>query len=230
MEYIIESCPKVKKIELEAFSQISEKVNKNIYLTRKERNVFLDYYVSMARNILAQYLQVDITSDSLVNRCDLAQHIIGKLLEKNENILVFPKESQDVFYPTCKGHSFLVCILQNVPYLIDLTYRQFFLRENCLEEKFIKINDMVLKTPDPGFFVLRDNDSKEMAKKLISDGYVELNGEVAKKYGDSFYFTKTGDGHYVDISWKIYFDSLMKENYDYAVDDDRFFELYGKVM
>lgn len=229
MEYIIDAKPKLKKIEMQSFLQVKNKIEHNIQLLPSERELFLNYYIQKSRTILSEYLQVDITDDPLVNTCDLAQHIIGKQLESNKNILVFPKESQKVFYPTCIGHSFLICIIQGFPYLIDLTYRQFFLKENCSEENFIYLNNKTLKTPEPGFFMMKDDTSIKIAKKIIENGFIELNLLTAKKYGDSFYFTKTGDSNLFDIHGNIYLNSLMKENHYYAVDDEKFKEMYGKV-
>ncbi len=230
MEYIIDAQPKYKNVDKKTFIKIRNKIKSGISLTDLERRSFLDFYVDMSRKILGQYLHVDILNDPLINRCDLAQNVIGKLLEQNENIYVFPKETQNTFYPTCTGHSFLVCIIQGVPYLIDLTYRQFFLKENCTLDKLIIKDNRVLLAPDPGFFVMNYIDGANVAKSIITDGYVKLNEEVAKKYGDSFYFTKTGYKDICDMPGDMYLRILLKENYKYAVDDERFYQMYGKVI
>lgn len=230
MEYIIDAKPEIKNIDMDVFLLIKNKIEKNVLLTSKEREIFLDYYISNSRDILSKYLNIDIMLDPLTNRCDLAQHIIGKMLTRNKNVVVFPKETQNIFYPTCKGHSFLVCLIQDIPYLIDLTYRQFFLKENCNESNYLILNNKIIKTPDPGFFIVKDSDASKVASKIISNGYVELNPSVAKIYGDAFYYTKTGDKETFNISAQIYFKNLVKENYDYAIDDSRFEEMYGKVI
>lgn len=109
---------------MQSFLKVKNKIEHNTQLLPSERELFLNYYIQKSRTILSEYLQVDITDDSLVNTCNLAQHIIGKQLESNKNILVFPKESQNVLYSTCIGSYFLICIIQGFPYLLDLTYRR----------------------------------------------------------------------------------------------------------
>ncbi len=230
MEYIIDAEPKYNNVDEEIFLKINYKIKSGILLTDLERKTFLDYYVFISRKILERYLDIDILKDPLVNRCDLAQNIMGKLLEQNENISVFPKETQNTFYPTCTGHSFLVCIIQDVPYLIDLTYRQFYLKENCTIKNFIIKENQVLKSPDPGFFMMNYLNGIDIAQDIIINGYIELNKDVAKKYGDSFYLTKTGYREISNISGNMYLDILLKENHKYAVDDEQFFQMYGKVM
>lgn len=230
MEYIINQKPKQKIIDQTRINEINEKIESNVILTPLERELFLQYYIELSRQKLADYLDIDITENPLINRCDLAQHIVGKLLENNNQIQVYPKESQNVFYPTCKGHSFLICIIQNVPYLVDITYRQFFLKQNCSKENYFIKNNKVLIAPDPGFFMINDEESFQIANALVADGYIELTDLVAKKYGDSFYFTKTGDYNYSDIPGHIYLKNMITENYDYAVNDQKFVEMYGNVM
>lgn len=230
MEFIIDTKPARKQIDEIKYQELNDKLISNENLTDEEKEVFLDYFVSSTRTILEEYLGIDITLDPLINRCDLAQHIIGKILETNGGVTVYPKESQKVFVPTCTGHSFLICIIQDIPYLIDLTYRQFFLKENCNKERLLIHDNMILRTPDPGFYMVADPYGKSYAEKIISDGYIKLSADVAKKYGDSFYFTKTGRGGYSDISGNIFLNSLLKENHEYAVSDERFNEMYGKVM
>lgn len=230
MEYIIDAEPKYKNVDEKKFLEIKNKIKCGIPLTELERRTFLDFYIDICRKTLGEYLHVDVLNDPLVNRCDLAQNIIGKLLEENEDISVFPKESQNTFYPTCTGHSFLVCIIQDVPYLIDLTYRQFFLKERCTTNNYIIKDDQVLIAPDPGFFMMNYCDGDQVAGDLIVDGYVKLDKDTAKKYGDSFYYTKTGHRDFFEMSGDMYLRILLKENHKYAVDDERFQEMYGKVI
>ncbi len=230
MEYIIDAEPEYKNVDKKIFLKINNKIKSGIVLTDLERRIFLAFYVDICREILEKYLHVDILKNPLLNRCDLAQHLMGKLLEKNKRIRVLPKETQDTFYPTCLGHSFLVCVIQDVPYLIDLTYRQFFLKENCTIKNFYIKDNQVLKTPDPGFFMINYIDGAEVAKSIIVDGYIELNADVAKKYGDSFYFTKTGYRDICQMPGSMYLRILLKENHQYAVDDERFYQMYGRVM
>lgn len=226
MEYIIQNKPIIKNAN--NIENLIQKLKLNIQLTNSEKELILDYYVNKGRSILGNYLNIDISEDPLTNRCDLAEHIIGKLLEK-DGITVYPKETQEIINSTCVGHSFVISIIQDTPYLIDLTYRQFFLKENCNKENYFIKDDKIIKTPSPGYFML-DEEGLDISKKIIEQGYIELNNSVAKKYCDSFYYTKTGINDYSNITGSIYLKALLKENTNYAVDDERFTEMYGKVI
>lgn len=230
MEYIIDAKPEIRDIDKEKFFKVKEKIEEDKNVTKEEMSLFLDYYVKESREVLSKYLNVNILEDPLINRCDLAQYITGKLLESVKNVSVFPKESQNVFSNTCMGHSFLVCMIQDIPYLIDLTYRQFFVKERCLESEFIYFNNMTLKTPCPGYFAIQDKEGEKVAREIISKGYIELNDNVAKKYGDSFYFTKTGYRENFNMPGEVYLNGLIAQNSKYAVNDERFLEMYGKVI
>lgn len=107
MEYIIDAVPIRKKINMDDVNFIKDKIKNNIIINDNEINILLDYYIELSLKIVEQDLNEDLTNNPLNNKCDLFQYIIGKLMEK-DNIVVFPKESQNVFYPSCTGHSFLI--------------------------------------------------------------------------------------------------------------------------
>lgn len=225
MEYIIDAEPIRKEINIDEVNIIKDKVKNSIRLIDDEIYKLLDYYIELSLKIIEQDLNRDLTSEPLTNKCDLFQYVIGKLMEK-DNIVVFPKESQNVFYPFCTGHSFLVTDIQGKKFIVDPSFRQFLTKESCDINNYVTINDMVVKAPAPGFFMVKSEKGKKIARLLTQNGYIELNRETAKIYGDSFYYTKTGYIDYAEISADIYLNMLLKENTKYADSDDTFNEMY----
>lgn len=85
-------------------------------------------------------------------------------------------------------------------YLLDPTFRQFFLKDSCDESKFYDEYELTHMhvAPHPGYFMKEDNliqlgVSKESAQRIeslgkfiISKGYVHLSEENAKMYADTF--------------------------------------------
>ena len=66
------------------------------------------------------------------------------------------------------------------------------------------------KTPDPGYFVK----NKVFAKELIKNGFIKLNEEVAKEYGEPFYLSSLELGE--KPNKKInYYDNIINSNEDY---------------
>lgn len=69
----------------------------------------------------------------------------------------------------------------------------FSKKEKCNKDNYYispKYPDHILLTPDPGFFIKEE--MKEHASFLLNYGYILLEENTAKMYGDSFYNTKTG--------------------------------------
>ena len=95
-------------------------------------------------------------------------------------------------------------------FLIDATYRQFFTKEKCSKGMYY-----MDKTPDPGYFVK----NKVFAKELIKNGFIKLNEEVAKEYGEPFYLSslKLGEKPNKKIN---YYDNIINSNEDYKYNKD----------
>ena len=124
MEYIIDAVPIRKKINMDEINIIKEKIKNNVIINNNEISKLLDYYIEISLIIVEKYLNEDLTNNPLTNKCDLFQYIIGKLMEK-DNIVVYPKESQNIFYPSCTGHSFLIVNIQGKYFIVDPSFRQF---------------------------------------------------------------------------------------------------------
>lgn len=73
-------------------------------------------------------------------------------------------------------------------FLIDATFRQFFLRDNfSINGRFIKDKRFGGKvSPMAGYFCINLPGGKEFANIMLKRGFTELTPENAKLYGDSF--------------------------------------------
>lgn len=223
MEFIINTKPISKNVDKIKFFQVKNKIKGNETLTKEEIELFLDFYVSEVRHALETGLNIDIENDPLENKCDLAQKLMGISLER-AGVVVYPHETQETISTNVRcGHSFLTAIFNgNEPYLIDLTYRQFFKKEECTVEKIKVIKDLIVMTPDPGFFVSQSEELTKTATSILEKGYVKLTNETAKHYGDSFYFTKTGREQYSNIPGSVYMNAFTSVSNRYSMTDQIF--------
>lgn len=225
MEYILNTKPIIKEVDKLRFFAIKNKIKENANLSNEEIELFLDFYVASVRETLQKGLNIDIENDPLINRCDLAQKLIGTSLEK-AGVTVYPQETQETINKTVVGHSFLVAFFNDMKdaYLVDLTYRQLFIKENCDIDRLMVADDMIVRTPDPGFFVSQSEELIETASNILEKGYIKLDERAAKHYGDSFYFTKTGRDPYSNISGSAYLNAFLTYNKRYSLSDERFKE------
>lgn len=206
MNYIMESTPKTVNIDPQIIEILEQKVLSKEPLTEEEINIFLDYICYETRCKFTS----DINNFSFQFKCDKAQAIITHYLNSLK-VEVHPCMTQNVITEDIEGHSFLIAIFNvngiNTPYLVDPTYRQFFIDD---KKDYILYNSKILRTPSPGYFI-KEEDKTEIQKLLIN-GYHLLDENIARIYGDSFYNTKTGykRREFQSISGNIYINSFIK--------------------
>lgn len=219
MNFIMNTTPVIKSVDKMKFFSARNKLRSKEQLSKDEIEVILDFYVGECRRALEKNLNIDISTDPLINKCDLAQKLVGMALEK-VGVLVYPQETHKTIHPYVPGHSFLVAIFnKDDSYLIDLTYRQFFLKDKCNVDRLMITDDCVVLAPDPGFFASSKTEMRQTASLILEKGYVPLTNEHAKHYADSFYFAKTGRDGYSNISGEIYKNSFLKENHIYSMNE-----------
>ena len=206
MKYIMKSTPKTVNIDSKVIEELERKVESNTPLSIEEINLFLDNICYLTRCKFTN----DFDNFSFEYKCDKAQAIITYYLT-DLGVETHPCMTQNVITNDIEGHSFIVARF-NVngtltPYLIDPTYRQFFIDEKC---EYLIHNGMILKTPSPGYFIKDEDKSK--IEKLLIDGYHILDENMARIYGDSFYNTKTGytKKDFKSINGSIYLNSFTK--------------------
>lgn len=194
-------------------------------LTTEEAEKFLDWVTFNARSYAVRNIPEPITTASMFGQCAPTQNINKKLLSKlglevrtfntSNCIGEIPMNESDRekiergFLSTAVRHS---VSLVNIPiidskgqtntyeFLLDPTFRQFCLKENCDVNKFTDKNwlEHGYVAPHPGFFMMKENlkwlgesdiigeKSEKLCKTIISKGYFYLNEENAKLYGDAF--------------------------------------------
>lgn len=224
MNYIIESKPNKIEINYDFISTIEKNLEENIPLTKEETNYFLDYLVYATRTKLTN----DLDNYSFEWKCDTAISIIGNYLN-NLNVPYNVCDTQKVITQGITGHTFMVVKLNTedgiINYLVDPTYRQFFIKDNCTKDKYVLINGVYIITPSPGYFI-KDED-KNIIKTFLQKGYSVLDHNIARIYADSFYNTKVGmnDTTFRSIPGSIYINSFLKGNSTLSKTEDELQDL-----
>lgn len=215
----------IKDIEVKCFNFES--------LSQSEIDYYLNYIVYQTRVLLSSKKGKDINDYKFNFMCDTAQSIIARYFEKL-NISYKPVETRRLITSDILGHSFLIADF-NVDgelksYIIDPTYNQFFDVDRCSENNFKVINGVVVKTPDLGYFALKESENNQnVIKNLIRCGYMELTEENAKIYGDLFYKTKTGNINYfnskLEMSGGIYIKGFRNSDAHLTYTDNELLEM-----
>ena len=193
MDKIIDFNINEEEINQDRIKEIEELCRNEIPINIEDVNLLLANLSYQVRKKIADYEKVDMKEYLYPYKCDLAQSIIYYYLNEL-NIKVNPVNTNEVIDGVC-GHSLVIANIDTSEgkktYLIDPTYIQFFSKENCNEDKFVIINDKICISPDPGYYIVRNN-TEDLVMPLLTSGYIELTDEVAKAYGDSFFQTKQG--------------------------------------
>lgn len=264
--FILETKPKIKKyseIELMRISSIEERLKKAIECNKsgqsnqsgiqeREANILLEWIVQNAREGLLKTKDEDILDASLVGFCGLGQGITATTL-KNMGLSPYIVNSESIFSKSEK-HGFVVVKIpiqkeegfQNKLYLIDTTFRQFFLRdeETNLREEYIKDKRFGNRVASrPGYWMLQMKNGELLAKEILENGFVELTEENAKMYGDSFKLSEKvrkkptrvpkKQELYTGIEGEEYIRSIMDEQMqseiDYSEDDFKKWDMNTKT-
>lgn len=188
-------------------------------ISKEEATTILEWVTYNAKSNLAQIH--DIKNDNLYRSCGLSNSIISYPLEhmgldvKRTTVCNFITDENWGFKAlhcpkmNSANHCFLTVSLpvqkdggvEEVDYLIDCTYRQFFLVSKCNEGAFYNTKEHLKgkAAPQAGYFMNLNHEDREFATNLLYNGYVELNEYTAKKYGDGFVLANTGLDHYNNI-------------------------------
>lgn len=113
----------------------------------------------------------------------------------------------------CNGsgyHYFNIILIQDIPYLVDCTYKQFFLLKKCFLER---IGIPYLYGCYAGAFMMMKEGRRKLAEKLIRDGYILLTDEVLKDYLDGFALSYRNGLYYERTSDFSYTTSYTSEDY-----------------
>ena len=215
-KFVIDTQPYIKEyneIELANIANIEEKL-KNILeknanskeivdgLTIDEANKLLEWVVQADRKCLN--INYDIRDNSLMGYCGLSQGIVYTILKEMGLEARVSNINPTITGENLGGHAFnsvAIPVKQQEGtyieknFLIDATYRQFFLRDDySVSGRFIKDKRFGEKaSPRAGYWCIKLPGGKKFAEKILSSGFVELTPENAKLYGDSFILEKNMD-------------------------------------
>lgn len=248
-------CRKYSDIELMKLATIEQKLKKALNENRnsnkitngineRETESLLEWVVQNAREALEMNVDESLKDASLLGCCGMGQGITGITLQ---NMGLEPRilNANPNLDTKAGPHSFVVVeipIVQkdgkvnNKPYLVDTTYRQFFLRNevttSCGEYiKDKKFGDRV--APLAGYWLLHMPGGKQFAEEILSKGFVELTEKSAKLYGDSFSLEEKEREDYTKvptkkemetgISGKTYIENMInpvrEREIDYTTDE-----------
>lgn len=213
--FIIDETPLITDIDYNKVKELLNNYKKNKYVTTDDAKYILNWAVQNTRKFISE-LGINIKGNSLDGYCELAQFVTLYPLEKMGFEVTKNTAQNDFDYNL--NHAFGTITLnvkendeiKEEHFLIDATYRQFFTKEKCSKGMYY-----MDKTPDPGYFVK----NKVFAKELIKNGFIKLNEEVAKEYGEPFYLSslKLGEKPNKKIN---YYDNIINSNEDYKYNKD----------
>lgn len=185
--------------------------NKNVTASSSPNNV-IEYIVHCVRQYLVLKYSlnkdrpIDIKRLDFENDCVIASNKVKELCDQLGILCyvigIYP--GYDRYSNLFDGNGFHMCnivVIANEYYLIDCTYRQFFsLKQNLLE----RLGIVGLAGVKPGIFMLMDEKRKNIAERLLKDGWVKLDSDILKYYLDGFtlsfrnglYYEQTRDFSY----------------------------------
>ena len=201
-------CRKYSDIELMKLATIEQKLKKALNENRNSNTItngineretenLLEWVVQNAREAFEMNVDEPLNDASLLGCCGMGQGITGITLQ---NMGLEPRilNANPNLNTKAGPHSFVVVempIVQNdgkvnnKPYLVDTTYRQFFLRNEVTTScgEYIKDKKFGNRVaPLAGYWLLHMPGGKRFAQEILSKGFIELTEENAKLYGDSF--------------------------------------------
>ena len=228
--YIFDTTPYNEEIDLNETRRIESLLRDytNGYtqdgITYEEAFKFLDWVTYNARSFATNNTPESAMTSPLTGKCSPTQRLNVKILQKigldvipfnmGECVGKTPMNALDIqrinngFSSPNVRHA---VAMVNIPikdneittihkYLLDPTFRQFCLKENCNTNEYF--NDEKLNkgyvAPHPGYFLSKEfleangegedkiKNSEYVATVLINKGYMELTEENAKTYGDAF--------------------------------------------
>lgn len=201
-----------------AFSKLGIAYEKDRGISYEDAIIILDWLVENARKNY-DMLGIDIKTNSLNGMCEIGQ-VCSIMPAEKFGIKVTKNEASCFSFPL--NHCFGTVTLpiesngnvNDVSFIVDTTYRQFFSSVRCHEGRYYTYEENTGNptAPDPGYFVT-DN---SFAKELMAKGYVPLNSDTAYLYGYPFMMSGVllGQEKKNDIN---YLDAIKNSNLDYKI-------------
>lgn len=163
----------------------------------------LDWLVYKARqnyaNLSVLYKDTMVQYSSFEGECNYMSTMINTICEDYnipcKIVRINPGFEKDAhLYKDCKFHDICIITLNGEDYIIDCTYRQFFMIKNCSLER---IGVPFISGTTAGAFMTLNSDRLDLAQILLKRGWIKLTPENIKNYFDGFALSFR-NGHYYD--------------------------------
>ena len=193
-----------------------------------DKDNFIEYIIFKTRRLILKKRCLYTSSDELnqgilnsldfSNECHMCSQYIKKICDDNNIeayiLPIFPGYCEDAMLYDGNGYHFANVIkYNNKYYLVDTTYSQFFYANR---NNLSRLGIMGTGGCSTGVFMLMSDEGKNISKKIIQDGYIELTEDVFKKYLDAFTISFRNGLYYEDTN-----DFSYKANY--SIDDYIYF-------
>lgn len=254
--FMIDTEPVLKKytdINLMKIASIEEKLKKVLDENTKQEKLIdgikeneaeslLEWVVQNAREGLIKDSNTSLKEMDLLGVCGLGQGITGITLQ-NMGLSPNINNVNPTFGMKTGRHAFVTVNIpikdeegntNNKLYLVDTTYRQFFLRDEVTTScgEYIKDKKFGNKVaPLAGYWVLKMEKGREFAQELLEKGFIEFTEENAKIYGDGFVLEEKERKDYTNvpnkgemetgINGKTYISNVNDVKYQQEMDFDR---------
>jgi len=158
----------------------------------KEFNSIIDYIVYQTRiyllNIMKRKKIDNLNNIDFTNYCKISSEYVEKLCQKYSikcfTIPIYPAYENEIKVFNGSGFHYInIIIYNNIEYLVDITYLQFF---NIWKNNIEKIGLTNIQSLNVGTNILRNIKGKNIVTTLLFNGYIRLTKEVFKIYLDSF--------------------------------------------
>ena len=189
-KFIIDSIPDIKKdfdlIEYNENMSAEEKLESIVQKERKELSKFRD-----------------IEKDNLAGDCeDSTRRVIKDCTSKGlEDAIYFSPDRYASGYKKgagknnkVEGHNCTIVNIDGQSYLIDCTYRQFFVKEN--------------ENRHCGKYMLNDENRKDVAERILKNGWIEATPQNIKSYMDGFVMAARGSFDDIEITAEEYLERI----------------------
>ena len=139
-------------------------------------------------NVRSKLLGNDI-EDPLIDKCTYSSNLVFRSFSdlglNVRRVIIYPgfTKEHDLLHFGSGYHAFNIVTINDKKYIIDLTYRQFFLKDRSSLER---IGVFSLFNTTPGKFMTLNDSRKRTALELLKNGYIEMTDENIKNYFDGF--------------------------------------------
>ena len=162
-----------------------------LYIDDTRPHNYIDKLVFDSRRNILSFHGMNKIETNLINFANKCIHtaytVFEKCMEDNVKSYIVKvysgyKQGNEI-QSDLNCHYFNVVFYNNKYYLVDLTYAQFFTQQKNV---FNRLGVVGLDGCDVGAYMMQNEKTKAIAKKIIQDGYIQLNEEVFKTYLDAF--------------------------------------------